>query len=65
MSGGSPYKQAYILNSVTPVTLSIDQDTFYHLLLDLDSLIQDEPAKSKYLSKIAEMQELIRQSRIG
>jgi hypothetical protein len=65
MTGGSPYKQAYILNSVTPVTLSIDQDTFYHLLLDLDSLIQDEPAKSKYLSKIAEMQELIRQSRIG
>lgn len=65
MEKASPYKQAYLLNSLTPDLLKLDSEQFYNFLTDIEDFIDDEPASSKYYSKLAELQELMKQSRSG
>jgi hypothetical protein len=58
-------KQEQLLILISPSMLKITDSAFYDLLIDVEHDIKEDPAKGKYFEKIAQVQEILRQGRIG
>lgn len=57
--------QAMYLKRTTPETLEISINDFLQLLIEVESYVQHEPALSAYWAKRYEIEQIIRQERIG
>jgi hypothetical protein len=57
--------QVELLALANPQGMNMKAESFYKLLVEIENDIKEEPAISKYYAKMAEIQESLRQSRIG